>query len=233
MAANLPTESDAGRIDSPTPAKRDSAGLICGIDPGLGTGAIVALSPAGDRVLYARSLTEVRGDAARARERASELAGRLGGWGDRDYCAAHLRAEAWLARLRAACSELRDAHGPIRVCAVESFVDQRSRAREERARLLRNRWQVPHVIALVSVVLAEHGLTVENGGLVYQNAGTVLSQLSRELTLLRERGATEEERILAGDDLLTNDHERSAFAHALALSIRMAHRHEPDRGTHR
>ena len=195
---------------------------IAGIDPGLRSGALVLIQHRPERVLASVSLVEASGAAGEAKRQADETAARLGGWSDTQFSSACLRAERWVARFRQAFEELEKEHGGIAYVACESFVDQPSRAAKEKAGLLRKRWQTPLLTGYLNVYLAERGYTVANGRLVFQNAGVVIRQMTRELGVL-ERGRPEErERVIAGASLVGNDHERKALVHAMALSLRLA-----------
>lgn len=192
--------------------------MICGIDPGLATGGLV-LVELGDveRVRASVSLVEKRGAVAEAKRQAKDLAAGLGGWSDIEFLAAALRTESWCGRLAETLDALEDEHGTIDVYAVETFVDQPSRAKK----VVRSRWMTPLVIGRLTALLAERGVTPANGGVVYQNAGVVIQQSQKELALLESRGRDKRDVLVEGDHLVSNDHERKALMHALALSLRI------------
>lgn len=197
----------------------DARTLIAGLDPGLRTGGLVVVEKTtSERVLASISIVEPAGAVAQARKRADDLAARLGGWSDREFLAAALRADKWCERLVSALDEIEVEHGPIDIFAVESFIDQPSKAQ----RVQRKRWMTPLVMGQLAVVLRQRGSDVANGRVVYQNAGVVIRQWSAEIGLLaqRRRGATNSV-VIAGDEQVGNDHERKALAHALALSLRL------------
>jgi hypothetical protein len=196
--------------------------LICGIDPGLASGGLVLIDPRdGDRVLDSHSLVERKGAVAAAKARAEELNGALGSWGDREFTAAALRSEDWCLRVKDFLEGLVEGHGPISYFAVESFTDQASRARQDKAGLIRNRWQTPLSIGGLADVLRGFGAEVGNGRLIYQNAGVVLPQWRSELALLESRVRGQEAGVAPDDHLVGNDHERKALVHALALALRL------------
>lgn len=203
--------------------------LICGIDPGLASGGLVVINAAdGNRVLTSLSLVEKSGAAKKARSEAEEIASSVGGWGDMQFSAAALRSERWCAAVREALSEITDEYGPIAFFAVESFVDQPSRARKEKAGLLRNRWQTPLSIGGLAEVLREHGAEVSNGRVVYQNAGIVIPQWATQLAQLETRTRGEDAGVVPDDRLVGNDHERKALVHALALALRISNGNSTD-----
>lgn len=196
-----------------------NSSLVCGIDPGLASGGLVVIDALdGDRVIAAYSLVEKKGDSKEARARAEEMAASLGGWGDKAFTSAALRSTSWIAKAEEALSEITKKHGIVAWCAVESFVDQPSRARKEKEGLLRNRWQTPLSMGALALVLSSFGLSLERGNLVYQNAGVVLPQWRDELALLESK-----KEVVAGDKIVKNDHQRKALLHALALSLRLRH----------
>jgi hypothetical protein len=196
--------------------------IVCGIDPGLASGGLVLVERQGSReeVLRSVSLVEKRGAAKRALTQTRERSALLGGWGDNQFTAAATRSAAWMNLFRETLKEIAAADQSIDFFAIESFVDQPSRARQEKAGLLRNRWQTPLTMGRLAEELERRGYSPEKGNLFYQNAGTVLRQWKTELGLLekRKRG---EDTLLPGDSLVSNDHERKALVHALALLLRL------------
>jgi len=199
---------------------------IAGIDPGLRSGGLVLVETDPERVLASVSMVEKAGESKQARAEAEELAEPLGGWSDKQFAAAVLRAERWMERFAAAFAELEKAHGRAEMIACESFVDQPSKAKKEKAGLLARRWQTPLLTGFLIPWLAARGYTVANGRLVFQNAGIVIPQFRSELAMLERGRAADKEAVVAGATLVGNDHERKALVHALALAIRVR-RHRP------
>jgi len=190
---------------------------VCGIDPGLGSGALVVIDRANEKSLVAvESLVPPSGEIKSARKKAQDLADFLGGWSDIEFLAADIRARAWMVRFCETFDRLEEKYGAMDIVAMESFVDQHQHAK----RMMRNRWQVPFLMGLLLVELDRRGINPENRRLVYQNAGIVLSQLKGELEKLKERRHSHHV-ILPGDEQVSNEHKRSAFGHALSLSIRL------------
>lgn len=213
-------------------SKHDNDALrIGGIDPGLASGGFVVIDARQkNRVLASHSLVEPKGAAKAATEEARELAEEFGGWGDVEFIAAALRAERWVENFTSCLAEVEAEFGPITYFAVESFVDQRSRAREENNRLIRNRWQTPFLMGQLAVALhGESDAFVRNRRIVYQNAGTVIRQWGPELAELKQRGRGKEDLIVSGDGQVGNDHERKALVHALALSLRLSQQIRDDK----
>ena len=171
------------------------------------------MSSPDESVLAALSLVEKRGAIAAAKSIYTEAT--PSEWGDKEFSVAALRATAWAEALINFLDQFEREQAPIDYFAIESFVDQRSRAREDKNRLVRNRWQTPLVIGLVQAALARREVTVANGRLVYQNAGIVIRQQADEIARLKVGG------FIPGDHLIKNDHQRKALAHALALSLRL------------
>jgi hypothetical protein len=223
--------------------------LVLGVDPGLETGGLVALDARRLCVLEALSLAEPRPVRAKLRGEARKLLERRDGWGSLDYTHCDLRARFWAQRALAAVDRICEVHGAIDAVAVEAFLDQPSRARK----LIRGRWQTPHLIGRLLAGLEQRGLSVASGQVVFQDAGVVKTQLRFELAQLAARpsnnvvqAASEKSASLgsgltlgdmttcsaaplepgdvvcAGDRLVGNDHVRDAFAHALALALRLA-----------
>jgi hypothetical protein len=194
---------------------------IAGIDPGLASGGMVVIATGPDRVIEAYSLVEKKGRHAAAKSEARALAEPLDGWSDAEFSAAALRAEQWRDQFATALDQFEAEHGAIDFFAVESFVDQRSRAREEKNRLVKNRWQTPLVIGLLAAELEKRDISVRNQRLIYQNAGIVIRQWSAELAELKNRGKGSPDLVVPGDHKISNDHQRKALVHALALSLRL------------
>jgi hypothetical protein len=189
---------------------------VLGIDPGFGSGGMVGVEAPAERVVFSRSLV-TKASARRARrDLAQSLTARFGedGWGDVDYTEADLQSLAWVEVAVAAIEEFSAAFAWPAYIAVESFVDQRSRARK----LIKDRWKVPHAIGVLSAALAPLGYTTVSGRLVYQDAGVVLRQFDAELARLDARQKPYPDGVVVeGDSLVGNEHERRALVHALAL----------------
>jgi hypothetical protein len=196
-----------------TPAK-----IVAGIDPGLASGGFVIIDrSAKDRVLAAFSFVEKSGSARGAKEAARVFAEAIGGWGDLGFLSADLRARAWITRFLDALDEFERDHEPVQVFAIESFVDQAQHAKK----MLQKRWQTPFTIGMLINELGVRGATPTNGRIIYQDAGRVLRQFSEEIGRLQSRGKAERDVVVAGDRVITHEHQRSALAHALALSLRL------------
>lgn len=200
---------------------------IAGIDPGLRSGGLVLIESDPERVLASVSLVEKPGDSKQARAEVESVAEALGGWADKQFASACLRAESWMERFAEAFERLAEQNGEIAMIACESFVDQPSKARKEKAGLLARRWQTPLLTGFLVPYLAARGYTVANGRLVFQNAGVVIPQMRSELAILENGRAPDKEAVVPGGSLVGNDHERKALAHALALAIRVR-RHRPE-----
>lgn len=192
--------------------------IIGGIDPGMRTGGIVLLQTDPEKVLAAYSMVETRGTTTAANAQTETILS--AGWGDKEFTSAALRANGWLERFKEILDEIEEVHGHVRVWAIESFVDQRSRAREEQERLVRKRWMTPLVMGLLAYELQERGYSVDDNTIVYQNAGVVIRQNNEEIARLANRRNKQLDVVVPGDHLITNDHTRKAFAHALSLSSR-------------
>lgn len=188
--------------------------IIVGIDPGLSSGGLVAVTGRSERIVRAYSLV---GPGVPTRASRSLAEPRLG---DRNFTLAVRLAAAQAAKVAAIIGELRQLHRILAI-GIESFVDQRSRAREERNRLLKDRWKTPLVIGHMGAALAAAGFSEEHGNLFYQEASVVLRQFSDQLAALAARARGErDEPVCPNDHLLTNDHMRTAWAHAVWLSHR-------------
>jgi len=200
---------------------------VLGIDPGLASGglALIRGDAATTEVLAAVSLVEARGTPAAAKREVAELEKYTNGGIDREFSAAMLRVASWIERFERAVDEIFEEFD-VDAVAVESFVDQRSRAREEKQRLIKNRWQTPLVIGLIADRLEKHQITMRNQRLFYQNAGIVIRQWAPELARLSDRSRLKtinDDCIFSGDKIITNDHQRKALVHALALKNRLSH----------
>lgn len=190
------------------------ATYIGGIDPGLGTGGFVVLrrDAPGEfaPIVFAASLVE------RKRDR-DALAASLPAYyderpGDRHYALADLRAQAQARRALAALDAYAAEHPPMAAIAIESFIDQGSRAAGP---FVKDRWKTPHAIGRLVTNLELRGYTTQDGTLLWQDAGVILRQLAEEIRRLA-RG----ERVVEGAQMLTNDHLRKAWAHAQGLADR-------------
>jgi hypothetical protein len=177
---------------------------------------MISSSLSEERVLAAVSLVQNKTTRQDAVAEALNIGKIFGGFPDKEFVEAALRADIWTEQ----CLAFVDEQEKIDFIAVESFVDQRSRAREDKQRLVSKRWQTPLVIGLLQAGLAERNITVQNGRLIYQNAGIVIRQLSTEIERLKSRRGKQDV-VIPGDHIVTNDHQRKALAHALALSTRI------------
>lgn len=199
--------------------------LIIGIDPGLATGGIVLIkvgrTSLDDEVIDSFSMVEKKDLLNKDKERAVKLI-ELGvnRWGDREFTLAMLRTDRWVKKAIAEISRWEKEYGKIDKIAIESFVDQPSRAKQ----IMKLRWQTPLLIGAFVEKLKDLGYSEEQ--LVYQNAGTVLKQWQTELDLLKndkrkKRARQEKPVIVTGDWQISNDHLRKALVHGLALAIRI------------
>jgi hypothetical protein len=198
---------------------------LVGIDPGFGSGGFVGVDATqSDQVVFSRSLVSKASQRKAHRERAQQLLERFGepGWGDLEYTEADLQAEVWVDSVLDTLAEFSRDFAEPDLIAVESFVDQPSKAKK----ILKGRWKTPHTIGVLASALRPLGFTAENGRLVYQNAGTVLTQFSAELATLDQRKKPYADGVIVpGDRLVGNEHERRALVHALALSNHVNHNH--------
>lgn len=94
--------------------------------------------------------------------------------------------------------------------SIESFVDLASRAGRED----KKRWTTPLVIGMMDAELRDLGV---EDRVRYQNP-SVLAQFRSEMSALKEAnsapGKRKESVLLPGDELISNSHLISAFAHA-------------------
>lgn len=222
-----------------------------GIDPGLASGGFVVIDALDeDKVLASYSMVEAKGAAKAAQKQAAAITDDFEGWGDREFVAATLRAESWNAQLRINIRDVQRRYGFIAAFGVESYVDQPSRARtrfactsckakfgrwtavcpncrktgtvEPESRLTKNSWHTPLLMGGLHNLLAEEcDATVRNHRVTYQNAGIVISQWGSDLAALKKRGRGTQDLVVVGDGQVGNDHERKAFVHARALSVRV------------
>lgn len=198
---------------------------IAGIDPGLASGGLVAIDASDrDRVLAAFSIIPSAPRLRRqARTQAAQIAEIAGGWSDKQFLAACLRAQNWIARCETALDQIEADHGPIGAYAIESFTDQPSRSGKSKKKrggdLISNRWQTPLVIGMLLDSLAQRGVTLTSGQVFLQNAGVVLPQKELEWTLIAEHPG-EPDVVVPGSELISDEHTRSALMHALSLAER-------------
>lgn len=180
--------------------------MICGVDPGLATGAMVLLDLEGD-VTAAQRLGKAKGSAKAVK--------------DRDPHADPQFTDAVDRALQVAAVIVRtvEAWKPTMV-AMESFTDQASRAKKKtasgKAHFDRNRWMTPLVIGTALPRLADLGYSVELGTLRMQNPA-ILSQFDVELAILEGKADGTKP---GGAELLTSDHHRKAWCHAEYARIR-------------
>lgn len=199
--------------------------LIIGIDPGLATGGIVLIrvgsTGADDEVIEAFSMVEKKDLLNQDKKRAIDLIeSGVNRWGDREFTLAMLRTDRWVKKAIAEISRWEDKYGQVEKIAIESFVDQPSRAKQ----IMKLRWQTPLLIGAFVERLKDLGYTEDQ--LIYQNAGTVLKQWQTELDLLKndkrkKRARQVDPVIVKGDWQISNDHLRKALVHGLALAIRI------------
>ena len=216
------------QLGAVTAATLTNPRLIAGFDEGLNTGALVVLDRhardhAGRvRVVEAVDLSEASAAPKQARAEARELAKTFIGVHDIEFCAAHLRAEAYTRRLTDALDGVAAEYGvEVSIIALESFDDQAQHAKV----MKKGRWKTPLAIGMAAGELVRRGYRLDNGRLVYQNAGVVLKQNEDEIKRLADRRTKTLDVVRPGDHLITNGHKRSAFAHALALSTRLDEAH--------
>jgi hypothetical protein len=196
---------------------------VAGIDPGLASGGFVVVKGGDRSVIKAYSLVEKKKEREQAKKMAVDLSKQAGTWGDNEFTTAVFRAESWMKKFDQAFNEFTSEHGIIDYFAIESFVDQRSRAREEKQQLLRNRWHTPLLMGLLVAYLNERDYNPQNHNLFYQNAGIIIRQWSTEIGMLaaRKKSKNAADVVVKNDYLITNDHQRKALVHAFALSLRL------------
>jgi hypothetical protein len=194
---------------------------VGGIDPGLASGglAVVRGDSINIEVLAAASFVEPKGSVAKSKSLAEDYSEFTQGGIDKEFTAAMLRADQWMIKFKAALDQVEELD--IDAFAVESFVDQRSRAREEANRLVKNRWQTPIVIGMIAIELAKRDYKIENNKLFYQNAGIIIRHWSKEIGALKARQVSGKDLLFPGDACITNDHQRKALAHGLGLLVRL------------
>lgn len=186
-----------------------------GIDPGLTSGGLVIVERGSERIVAARSLVPAPAIKREAHERCREVLG------SRSFTAADILAETQARAAATALRELIDELGPVTAVCVEGFVDQPSRISAEKKGLVKERWKTPLMIGHLSEQLASIGFRVGLQNLAYTDAGVVIKHFSVELSRLAARRRGDRNELVApGDQLLTNDHLRKAWAHASWLSLR-------------
>jgi len=184
----------------------DPPQLIIGVDPGLATGGIVLLRVVDDQVLAADRFARIqRGKTPESLPGA-----------DRAFADANRIAARRAAQLCAVIGAWQEQFGPIGCVALESFIDQASRGRA----LVKERWTTPLVIGHLAARLADQGYAEPDGTLVFQDAGMVLRHFQSELARMQAG----EDGVTGGQELLTNEHMRSAWAHAAWLALRLRDR---------
>lgn len=179
---------------------------IIGVDPGLSSGGIVLMQVADDRVLAADRFARIqRGTTPESYPGT-----------DRAFADANRIATRRAIQLAEVITAWQEAFGPVGCIAVESFVDQASRGRA----LVKERWTTPLVIGHLAARLGDLGFCEPEGTLVFQDAGMVLRHFQSELARMQAG----EKDIAPGQELLTNEHMRSAWAHAAWLALRIRDR---------
>lgn len=186
----------------PTGDNQQTQPVIVGIDPGVATGAAVALTaqPAAEEVLDAISVS-TRSD------KQLEIVG------DRHFTDAVRRARQAADRLLGFI----DRWQPALVC-IESFVDLESKHTRRRAAGQSGhsqlRWMTPLTIGMLDAELRRLGY---EDHIRYQNPG-VLAQLASEIARLdharKNKQLTAHPQVVRGQHLLTSEHRVRAWAHA-------------------
>jgi hypothetical protein len=181
--------------------------VVGGIDPGYTTGGLVVLETP-NNVIYGRSLAPSAKDRAQAKQDVASLQG------DREFNLGDLLARRQAARFLAALDE-----SPRKpdVIAVESFVDQPQHAKTMRKGL----WKTPLTMGYLTAGLVERGYCQEDGTLQFQNAGVVLKHFAMRLKLMERGDEATLHTAYPGSSILTNNHMRSAFAHAAWCALRL------------
>lgn len=164
-------------------------GLIVGIDPGLANTAMVAIE--NGRIVLSRTITTK-------------------GAGKPTF-------ETVMQRGTTIADKLLELFDPLRnvtVVPIEGYEDfgggylrKRKKKGGEAERLVPNRWTTPAVCALIGAKLSSRGYTV-----VWQSPRLVMTRYAA----YKSAWATGRTGLFPGDELITNDHERSAACHALA-----------------
>lgn len=201
--------------------------FVIGIDPGLATGGMVLIkvgaSDQKDEVIDVFSLVDKKSLIEADRQKSRDIINASSRpWGDRKFTETSLRVDRWVEMATAKIKEWEVKYKAIQAIAIESFVDQPSRAKQ----IMQLRWQTPFLMGVLAARLKDMGYTPENGRVFYQNAGTVLKQWQFEIERLKKskrknRASKDEWIIVKGDFKVTNDHLRKALAHGLALCIRI------------
>lgn len=193
---------------------------ILGVDPGVASGGAVLIK-SNNTIISARSLVEKKNDKNKANESSKKILDSMDGWGDREFYSLVLRSHNWINRFKEYYKEMVNEHGAIDYIVIESFVDQRSRAREEKKQLLINRWHTPFLMGELTYLLKKEEYVVGEN-IIFQNAGIVIRQWKNELDLLSSRKKLDRSDIVVkNDNIIRNDHLRKALIHALAFSLRL------------
>jgi hypothetical protein len=182
---------------------------VIGIDPGLTSGALVAWD--GQSVLAAKTYTWT------AKTKREILGKREHDIGDMPFTDAILLARAQAQRMVENLESVIYEQGsrPIAI-GIESFVDQRHRAREEKGYLIKERWKTPLLIGALNERLEDLGYHTSDGTILWQNAGVVLKQKGDVIRALANMNETSNflQPLIRNYSTLTNDHLRKAWAHA-------------------
>lgn len=193
---------------------------VLGGDPGVRSGGAAYLRVGQpEEVIAAFSLVETEKQRKAAKDKVANLIQKNGGWGDSTYMVLSLRARRWNVSFCEFLDTISKEFGKPHLIALESFVDQAQHAKK----MMANRFQTPHLIGLLEGELSKRGYSVEEGNLIYQNAGVVIPQLSSEIAALedRDRYKMKNFAVIPGDEVIKNDHMRKALAHALAAAFRI------------
>lgn len=172
---------------------------VLGVDPGLATGGMVLIEAEPERVIAVGRLKTSASEGERVA-------------GEKQFASAVARARVQAAALKEFVAE----HDPDFI-SIESFVDLASRAGRED----RKRWTTPLVIGMMDAELRALGV---EGRVRYQNP-SVLQQFRVEINSLSEanraKGKRSQDVLLPGDNLLSNPHLISAWAHASWRAARL------------
>jgi len=170
---------------------------VCGIDPGLATGGMVLLQVQPEEVLAVKSLKTKPGEQARVA-------------GEKQFSEAVARGRDQISQI----TEFLQQHNPDYI-SIESFVDLASR----KGRQDRLRWTTPLVIGMLDAELQRLGMADR---VRYQNP-SILSQFRVELGKLKDRNRlrSKTDVFIPGDQLVSNAHLLSAWAHASWRTTRL------------
>ncbi len=186
--------------------------LIVGIDPGYTSGGLVLIKP--ELVLATKTLRPTKDDRAKAKA----VVARDSAHGDKSFTAATIIAVSQAKLAKETLLAWQKEYGDFELIAIESFIDQRSRAREEKAHLLKERWKTPLMIGALLGELEAIGMLEQ---VVWQDAGRVIRQFRSEIDAIAKYAPHKRDAIMKGDHQLKNDHLRKAWAHAAWRQMRI------------